>query len=253
MADHFTGNYGIVNLAGENIGVKCWTGKQKNRILFSRVQVTEAISEMIEIAAQKPKVIIQASAVGYYGSCGDAYLDEDSGKGHGFLAEVVNSWEQSLNPEATRESRIVFIRTAPVFGSGGGSLPYMIMPFKLFFGGKLGNGNQWFPWIHIWDLVNAILHLFNRQDLSGPFNLSAPAPVRNREFAESVSLVLNRPNWFHIPAIVLKAALSERAEELLLTSQRVVPIRLIESGYEFRFDRIEAALRDLLSKSEVNE
>jgi NAD dependent epimerase/dehydratase family enzyme len=117
----------------------------------------------------------------------------------------------------------------------------------------LGNGNQWFPWIHIWDLVNAILHLFNRQDLSGPFNLSAPAPVRNREFAESVSLVLNRPNWFHIPAIVLKAALSERAKELLLTSQRVVPKRLIESGYEFRFDRIEAALRDLLSKSEVNE
>jgi len=247
-AEFFKSDYGIINLAGENIGSKRWTSRQKNKILLSRVLVAEAISEVISRAALKPKFIIQASAVGYYGSQGDAQTDEYSEKGKGFLAEVVNSWEQALNPAKNKGLRIIYLRTAPVLGLHGGILPKLMLPFRLFFGGHPGNGRQWFPWIHVDDAVSAIMFLLKNENADGVYNLAAPEPVRNKEFAEFAAKAINRPCWFHIPSIILRAALPERADELLLTSQRVVPRRLTETGFEFRFTNINIALRDLLHK-----
>jgi uncharacterized protein (TIGR01777 family) len=246
-AELFAGEYGIINLAGENIGSRRWTGRQKNKILLSRVLVAEAISEAISKAPVMPKFIIQASAVGYYGSQGDALIDESSVKGKGFLADVVNSWEEALNPVKKAGSRIIFLRTAPVLGPNGGVLPQLMLPFQLFFGGHLGNGRQWFPWIHITDAVSGIMFLLRNEKANGIYNLSAPEPVRNREFAEFAAKAINRPCWFHIPSIILRAALTERADELLLTSQRVVSRRLTEAGFEFRFKNIKMALNDLFN------
>lgn len=244
ISPFITGEYGIINLAGESIGIKPWTRKRKKKILLSRTQPAQAISAMVESLGQKPEFIVQISAIGYYGSRGDETITENTGKGKGFLAEIADSWERSL--PVTIETRTIFLRTAPVLGLEGILKP-MVLPFRLFFGGKLGNGNQWFSWIHIDDAVRAIIFLIQNKSLKGVYNLCAPNPVQNADFAKAAAKILKRPNWFCVPAILLRLILPERADELLLTSQRVIPERLVKAGFNFRINRIEDALTDLLT------
>ncbi len=159
ITDHLIGDYAIINLAGESIGAKYWTKKQKDKIRSSRVNISMAIADAIRNSSVKPSVILQGSAIGYYGSQSDTILNEESVKGNGFLADVVDDWESSLTSLAEINTRIVFLRTAIVIGIDGGILPKLLLPFKYYLGGHMGNGEQWFSWIHITDLVDAMLFL----------------------------------------------------------------------------------------------
>ncbi len=238
----------IVNLAGASIGIPPvpWTAERKRRILESRLHAGEAVVQAIQAAQQKPQVLVQASAVGYYGPRGDAELTEESSPGTDFLARVCIDWENSTAAVEALGVRRVIIRSAVVLSHDGGLLPFMALPFRLFLGAPLGSGRQWFPWIHIADQVGAICFLIERADARGPFNLSAPQPVTNFEFSRTLARVLGRPMLLRLPAPVLRLTLGELAELLLLASQRVVPRRLLDLGYSFRFPQLEPALRDLL-------
>ena len=238
----------IVNLAGASIGIPPvpWTAERKRRIRESRVRGGEAVVQAVQAAQQKPRVLIQASAVGYYGARGDAELTEESPPGSDFLARVCVDWESSTAAVEALGVRRVITRTAVVLSHDGGLLPFMALPFRLFLGAPLGSGRQWLPWIHIADEVGAICFLIERDDARGPYNLSAPQPVTNVEFSRTLARVLGRPLLLRLPAPMLRLMLGELAELLLLTSQRVVPRRLLDMGYAFRFPQLEPALRDLL-------
>jgi uncharacterized protein (TIGR01777 family) len=238
----------IVNLAGASIGIPPvpWTAERKRRIRESRVRAGEAVVQAVQAAQQKPQVLIQASAVGYYGSRGDAELTEESPPGTDFLAGVCVDWESSTAAVEALGVRRVIIRSAVVLSHDGGLLPFMALPFRLFLGAPLGSGRQWFPWIHIADEVGAICFLIERQDARGPFNLSAPQQVTNLEFSRTLARVLGRPMLLRLPAPLLRLMLGELAELLLLGSQRVVPRRLLDLGFAFRFPQLEPALSDLL-------
>ena len=235
----------VIHLAGESIAEGRWTALKKQRILDSRVHSTEALIEAIVEAKARPKVLLQGSAVGWYGSTGDAELDESSPPGDDFLAEVCRAWETaSARVEALGVRRPV-LRTGVVLARDGGALPKMVLPFRLFAGGPVGNGRQWVPWIHLADEVGAIVHLLETESATGPFNLTAPEPLTNRDFAKRIGEVLHRPSFMPAPGFALKLALGEMAD-LLLGGQRALPKRLLESGYDFQFPDAASALRDLL-------
>lgn len=239
---------GIVNLAGENIAAGRWTESRKRKVLESRLRAGRAVTEAVRRADKKPKVVVQASAIGYYGDRGDEILSESSGPGEGYLAEVAVRWENATADVAAMGVRYVVIRTGVVLGLEGGFLPHFLLPFKFFSGGHQGSGKQWISWIHIRDEVGAIRFLLERVDLSGVFNLVAPSPVRSREFFKTLGEVMGRPSWLHIPGFVLRLAFGEMARELLLSGQRVMPERLLSAGYEFQFSRLRGALKDLFSE-----
>ena len=248
IAAHLEGALAVVNLAGEPIAAGRWTRARKTRILNSRIQASRALSEAVGQTGQKPRVLIQASAVGFYG-CGDGQtLVESSPRGSGFLAEVVEKWESAAAGVETVGVRLVRLRIAIVLGRGGGALPRLILPFRLFLGGKQGGGKQWMSWIHLHDLLAAISFLIDRDDCRGIFNAAAPEPVRNCNFASAVGQALGRPSWFRVPAFALRLALGEAANEMLLVSQRVVPRQLQAAGFTFRFPHLQDALEDLLKK-----
>jgi uncharacterized protein (TIGR01777 family) len=243
LLTHFSGDYGLVNLAGASIALRPWTRSRQRVILNSRVSVSEKISSLVNQAPVKPRFIIQASAVGFYGSRGEEHLDERAGIGQGFLPRVTKAWEQALKPDAG--IRTIFIRTGLVLTGAGGFLAPLLPQFRLFVGGHFGNGRQWMPWIHMEDELGAIFHLMHHPTASGVFNLAAPNPVRAREFARELGRALNRPSWLHIPAPLVRLLPNGFGEELLLTSQYVQPRRLLESGYDFRFTHLPDALNDL--------
>lgn len=236
----------IINLAGESIAARRWTAGQKRRIIDSRLNAGRAVVEAIDAAAVRPPVLIQASAVGYYGPCGDQEIAEDAGPGNDFLAQqVAVPWEESTASVEAMGVRRVIIRTGVVLSQKGGALPRMVLPFRFFVGGPLGNGRQWFPWIHLADEVAAIRFLMERADARGAFNLSAPNPLTNAEFSRTLGRVMRRPALIPTPALALRLLFGEMAT-VLLDGQRAVPRRLQQLGFTFKFPHAELALRDIL-------
>jgi uncharacterized protein (TIGR01777 family) len=236
----------IVNLAGENIGAGRWTDERKHRILESRLDAGLAVVQAVEQASQKPGVLIQASGIGYYGPRGNEEISEDTEPGHDWLAQVAVQWEASTTPVEDMGVRRAVIRTGVVLSASDGALPRMLLPFRLFVGGPLGSGKQWFPWIHLADEAAAIRFLIENEAASGPFNLSAPHPVTNAQFSRAVGRVLERPSAIPTPAFALRSLFGEMAT-LLLDGQRAVPQRLLDLGFQFQFLIAEAALKDLLA------
>lgn len=235
----------VVHLAGESIASGRWTPDKKRRIRESRVASGRAVLQAIREAATKPKVLLQGSAVGYYGPRGDEVIREDAAPGGDFLADVCKEWEASTAEAEALGVRRALLRTGVVLAREGGALPKMSLPFKMMAGGPLGDGRQWFPWIHLADEVGAIRFLLEREDARGPFNLTAPDPLTNRDFTRALAEALHRPGFMPAPGFALRLALGEMAD-MLLKGQRVVPLRLLELGYTFRFPAAAAALRDLL-------
>jgi len=240
------GSDAIINLAGENIAAGRWTARRKHGILKSRLDSARAVVEAVEEANEKPGIVVQSSAVGYYGHLGDEEATEDTQPGTDFLAQVAIAWENSTARVEELGVRRAIIRTGVVLSNQGGALVRMILPFRLFVGGRLGSGRQWFPWIHIEDEVRAIRFIIENDTASGVFNLCAPNPITNGEFACVLARVLGRPAVIPVPAVVLRLVLGELADALL-TGQRAVPRRLEDLGFSFRFTSVEAALRDLLA------
>lgn len=236
----------IVNLAGESIGGGLWTKARKERIHASRLNAGRAVVEAVQAAGRKPRVVVQASGVGYYEPRGDGPITEAASAGHDFLAQVAVPWEASTAPVEALSVRRVILRTAAVLSRAGGVLPLMALPFRLFFGGPVGSGRQWLPWIHLADEVGAIRFLLEHDEAAGPFNLVAPGAVTNADFGRALARALRRPYWFPAPAFALQLLLGELADGLLLNGQRAVPERLLALGYTFKFPRVEPALGDLL-------
>ena len=239
-------NLAGANLAGEGFLPTRWSEERKRIIRDSRVNSGLAVVDAVERAGTKPGVLIQASGIGYYGHRGDQVVTEDLGPGDDYLANLsAEEWEPSTEAVETMGVRRAVIRSGAVFSSQEGALPRMVLPFRLFVGGRLGSGDQWHSWIHLEDEVRAIRFLIDREDASGPYNLTSPHPLPNAEFAKVLGRVLNRPAWIPVPAFVMRLAFGEVAD-VLLTGQRGIPKRLLDMGFEFRFADPEAALRDLL-------
>ncbi len=236
----------VVNLAGESIAAGRWTPEQKERIRRSRVEGTRALVEALSRAGRKPDVLISGSAVGYYGPRGDEDLTEAGGPGRDFLSQVCQAWEAEARRAEDLGMRVVLIRTGLVLGRQGGALPKMLLPFRFFAGGPVGSGRQWISWIHLDDLVGLIRFAIDNEQARGPVNGTAPNPATNRAFSEMIGKVMGRPSWLPVPGIVLRLALGEMAEALLLNGQRALPARALELGYRFRYPDLEPALRQVL-------
>lgn len=235
----------IVHLAGINLFAKRWNKKFKEEILASRKETTKALVDAVKLSQAKPEVFVSASGVGYYGDCGDKQLDENSPAGNDFLAEVCKVWEAEAAEVEQAGVRRVSVRTGIVLSKEDGALKRMLLPFKLFVGGPLGNGKQWFPWIHIDDIVGIYFHAIENQNLSGAVNAASPNICTMKEFAKTLGKVLHRPSLFPVPELALKIAIGE-AGKVVLMSQRVKVNKLLESGYKFKFENLEEALRNLL-------
>lgn len=233
---------GVINLAGEPIAAKKWTHLQRHRIETSRVDGTNSLVQAIARAAVKPKFLISASAVGYYGPRGDETVTEETPPGDDFLSFVCREWEEEAKKAEELGLRVVCLRTGIVLGTGGGALGKMIMPFKLFVGGPLGSGQQWMSWIQLEDHIRLILELIENTQASGPVNATAPNPVRNKEFCQTLGKVLDRPCWAPVPGFALKLVLGDMAD-MLLTGQRVIPAAAQKLGFQFRYPTLEEALR----------
>lgn len=243
-AEELEGAAGVVNLAGEDIAGGRWSPERKRRLLDSRRDSTAAVVAALAGARRRPPVLLQASAVGYYGDRGDELLDESSAPGTGFLPEICVAWEEASAPVEALGVRRVVLRTGLVLARDGGALPAMARPFRLGVGGPLGDGRQWMPWIHLADEVGAIRYLLERDDARGPFNLVAPEPATNAELGRALARALHRPALLRAPAFALRLALGEMAG-LLLGGQRLAPSRLLAVGYRFRFPALAPALADL--------
>ena len=236
----------VINLAGEPIVGPRWSNKRKTILRDSRIGITRELVDFIAGAESKPSLLVNGSAVGYYGDQGDLELDEDSGFKDDFGHQLCADWEQAADEACRYGVRVCILRTGLVIGRQGGFLKPMIVPFKLGLGGPIGSGRQWMPWIHIDDLVAMILLLLKSPGLSGIFNGTSPHPVTNREFTQSLAKAVNRPALLPVPAGLLKLALGE-ASTLLLGGQKVLPARFIEKGYRFKFDLLDTALKEVFS------
>lgn len=236
----------IVNLAGAGIADALWTDKRKHLIRESRIHAGLAVQKAIEEASNKPKVLIQASAVGYYGQAHrDEMITEDSPPGHDFLAKVCFDWEMATAPVVRMGVRRAVMRTGIVLSREGGAFPKMLLPFKFFAGGPLGNGRQWMPWIHIDDQVRAMIFLLTHETANGAFNLSAPNPVTNKQFSQMIGATMGRPAFLPAPSFAIKTALGEMST-ILLDGQRAVPQKLEAAGFTFKFGTAQEALSKLL-------
>jgi uncharacterized protein (TIGR01777 family) len=239
------GAHTVVHLAGASIGDGRWTDRRKRLIRTSRIASTRAVAEALRSCDRRPRVLVQASAVGYYGPRDDGPLAEDTPAGSDFLASVCRDWEAASVPVGSYGVRRVVVRTGVVFAREGGALPRMALPFRLFAGGPVGSGRQWVSWIHCDDEVRAIRFLMAREDAVGAFNLTAPEPATNSQLASTLGRVLRRPSLVRTPALVLRLALGEMAT-LVLEGQQVVPRGLESLGFSFDFPRLEPALINLL-------
>ena len=243
----------IVNLAGEPIAgsgllPSRWTDERKRRIRQSRIDAGTAVTEAIRAATNKPKLLIQSSGIDYYGDVeSDKIITEDAPNGDGFLADVTVDWENSTATVEEMGVRRVIIRTGIVLSTESGALPITVLPFKFFAGGPLGNGEQWWPWIHLDDEVRAIRFLLESETAVGPYNLCTPNPLKNKAFAKVIGNVMNRPAFFPTPAFALKLALGEIAA-IVLDGRRAVPQKLEEAGFTFKYPQAAEALRDLLNQ-----
>ena len=235
---------GIVNLAGATISEK-WSDARKKEIRDSRVNAGKAIVEAVKAAKQKPGVVVQSSAVGYYGPRGAEEITEESSAGSDFLAKVCKEWEASTAELDGLGIRRPIIRTGVVLDLHGGALPKMLMPVKMFVGGPIGSGKQYFPWIHLKDEVAAIRFVIDNKNANGVYNLSAPKPLTNKEFTQAIGKVLGRPTFMPVPAFAMKTMFGEMST-LLLDGQRQIPARLLKEGFQFQFADATTALKDVL-------
>jgi len=240
----------IVNLAGEPIGQSRMTPETKRRILESRVRSTRLLAELATSLDPHPRVLVNASAIGYYGNRNNEMLTEESPPGEGFLPEVCKGWERATAQATAAGIRTVMTRTGIVLARGGGILEKLVPLFKAGLGARLGNGRQWMSWISIEDVTGALRYVLENETIRGPVNLVAPTPVTNAVFTKKLASALHRPAVAFVPASILRASLGRvSADELLLTSQKVIPKALEESGYQFRHQELEAALAALFPRS----
>ena len=237
----------VIHLAGENIGARRWSREHKARIRESRTDSTRLLSRTLAGLEKPPRTFICASAIGYYGNRGDEILTETSPPGEGFLAEVCRDWEDAAAPAAEKDIRVVNLRTGVVLANEGGALEKMVKPIKLGLGGKLGSGRQYMSWITLEDEIGAIIHILNHEQIAGPVNLVSPHPVTNAEFTDQAAKFLNRRAFLPVPAFILRLVAGEMADALVLASVRVQPVRLLESGFNFKYPDLETALPVLLN------
>lgn len=235
----------IVNLAGKNLATWPWSEKNKRAFWQSRVNAGNAVVEAVERAQNKPRLVIQASATDYYGERGAEMMVESDPPGDDFLARLCAAWETSTAAVEGLGVRRVIIRTGLPFTMEGGVFPKLVLPVRLFAGGPLGSGDQYYPWLHLYDEIRAIRFLIDNPELEGPFNLSAPTPARQREVTATIAKILGRPAFLPAPAFAMRLVLGEMAT-VVLDSNRMVPTRLQEAGFEFKFPELEPALRDIL-------
>ncbi len=235
---------GVVNLAGAAIADERWTPERKQEILDSRVKLTENLVKAIAKANPKPGVLVNASAIGYYGTSATACFDETSPSGNDFLAQVCQGWETAALGVKETGTRLVILRIGIVLGMGG-ALAKMLTPFKLFAGGPLGDGNQWFSWIHRDDLVSLILYSLTHAEVEGVFNGTAPNPVQMTEFCQALGQILNRPSWLPVPSFALEALLGDAAK-LVLEGQQVLPKRTQDIPFQYQYPAVQQALKEIL-------
>jgi len=237
----------VVHLAGEPI-VGRWTEAKKRRIVESRVLPTKHLAEALARSSQPPRVLICASAIGYYGDRGDEVLREASGPGQLLTSQMCQQWEAATEAAAIAGIRTVNLRTGIVLSASGGALKKMLPPFRLGIGGNMGNGRQWMSWVDLQDVVGAILHTLKTDSLQGPVNVTAPNPVTNATFTKTLASVLSRPAIFPMPAFAARLVFGQMADELLLASQRVEPAKLLASGYVFQRQDLRGSLQAILRK-----
>jgi hypothetical protein len=240
----------VIHLAGESIAGSRWTADQKRRILDSRIQGTTLLAETLARLTRPPRVLISASAVGIYGNRGDEVVTEEThlrtGPDSMFVEQVGHAWEAASAPADRAGIRVVRARIGIVLTPAGGALEQMLPPFRLGVGGRMGSGRQYMSWVSIDDVIGALHHILVTESLRGPVNLTAPEPATNEDFSRMLGRVLGRPTLFPVPAAALRLLLGELADELLLASMRVIPTRLLQSGYPFRHPTLERALRHVL-------
>ena len=238
--------HGVINLAGEPLNRVRWSIEQKKIIIKSRVTLTCSLNEWIRELRMPPEVLISGSAIGWYGHWGDEYLDESSPSHEGFSNKLCAAWESAAYELADLDCRICIVRLGIVLGDSGGSLPAMLLPAKLGLSGPMGNGVQWWSWIHIADTVRSIAMLLENREATGVFNLTAPNPVTQKAFARALGKQLHRPTFIPLPECAATLMLGEFAEEVLLRGQRVLPKKLLDAGFKFNHPSLPDALHHLL-------
>ena len=239
----------VIHLAGESLNTLRWSNEKKKRIRDSRVLGTRLLCETLAKLKSPPKVLLSASAIGYYGNRGGEILDEDSDAGAGFLPSVCREWEAATQPAAEKGIRVVHLRTGIVLSAAGGLLARILKPFCLGVGGRIGEGWQYMSWIAIDDAIGAIYHALMTEELKGPLNVVGPYVTLNRDFVKTLGYVLDRPVTCHLPAFAARRLFGEAADSMMLSSARVEPRRLLDSGYLFRYPEIEGALRHVLGRA----
>lgn len=236
----------VINLAGEPLAAGRWTPARKTEIQNSRIKGTQVLVEAIRACSSRPQVMISGSAVGYYGpQTTDQALDEQSPPGDDFLAQLSQEWEAAAAPVQDLGMRLALVRTGIVLGPGGGALDQLLGPFQSFVGGPLGSGQQWLSWIHREDLIRLVIFILNHNSCSGPFNGTAPQPVKMQEFCRTLGQVLGRPSWLPVPSFALELLLGEAAQ-VVLTGQRVLPTRAEQAGFTFEYPDLGPALQQIL-------
>jgi uncharacterized protein (TIGR01777 family) len=245
-ADSIDGADAVINLAGKNIFTR-WSEENKRAILASRMDSTRILVQAIKQASRKPAVFISTSAVGYYGNTGDEEVTESHAPGRDFLADVCVQWEAASHEARQFGVRVVNPRFGIVLGKDGGALQQMKLQFNLFVGGYMGSGRQFFPWVHIDDLIRSLGFLLDQPDTNGPYNITAPHSVRMKEFASTLGDVMNRPSWLPVPTFALKLALGEAAG-LLIDGQRAIPAALVQRGFTFSLPTAREALQNIFTR-----
>lgn len=243
----------VIHLAGENVAAGRWTAQKKERILTSRTQGTTLLSQTLAQLKQPPRVLLSASAIGYYGQRPpDEPMDETNERGHGFLADVTGKWEESTQPAKAAGIRVVHMRFGIVLSQAGGALARMLPPFRLGLGGKIGDGKQMMSWIALDEIPLIVDHLIRHESIKGPVNVVSPQPVSNEVFTKCLSEVLRRPAFLPLPAFALRLAFGEMADSLLIGGTKVIPRQLQESRYTFSYPDLTAALRHILKNTQGN-
>ncbi|MFN8390667.1 MAG: TIGR01777 family oxidoreductase [Bdellovibrionota bacterium] len=236
----------VIHLAGENVSAHRWSAAQRKKILESRTRGTELIGRTISALQPQPKVLLSASAIGYYGNHGSDEMTEQHPAGRGFLADVCVEWERTAKESVADSIRLVFLRIGVVLGKDGGALGKMLLPFRLGIGGPIGDGKNFLSWIALPDLVEAIIFCLDHDQMSGPVNLCAPKAVTSRDFAKALGRALHRPAVLPVPELMLKLVFGEMAEQTILSSMRVVPARLLDAGFAFKYVDVETALKAVI-------
>ncbi|MDR4986398.1 TIGR01777 family protein [Bacillus cereus] len=236
----------VINLAGESINSR-WTKKQKEEILNSRIQTTKGLIKQFQALDTKPHTFINASAIGYYGTSEtESFTEQQETPGNDFLAETVFLWEQEASKARSLGIRTIYSRFGVVLGADGGAFPKMLLPYQFYIGGTIGSGKQWLSWVHIEDVVRMIDFIIHKEEIDGPLNITAPTPIRMKEFGENIANVTGKPHWLPVPSFMLQALFGEMSI-LVLEGQHALPSKAIEHGYQYTFPTVNHALQNILS------